>query len=476
MKELYGMLPLPKLAFFGGSFTKIESVSGDFEDAAAVFADAVSKVFGAELSEGEDVYFAYDESLLSDEYTINVTSDGVFINAGGEYGASYAAASLLQMMEMAEGGLKAPTSSIHDRPDCNYRGVMIDCARLHHPMSLIKRYVDMCWFYKIKYLHLHLTDDQAYTLPCSVLDGITSEHNSYSADEIAELVEYAKARAVQIVPEVDTPGHSKILREKHPEIFGEKNIIRMSEEVIGTMKAIYSEVCDMFPYSEYIHIGADESSIMDWNECEESIAYGLRHGIDIKDLGKDGSEYWRRAESLYVNYVNNMADAVIAKGRKPVMWEDLDKQFNHAVNKEITIMQFENLYQLPATEIKSAFKIINCSWRPTYIVTPKWMWPKDECYKWNIGTFSAVHPDSPYYNGVYVMEDTTGIEGGQINAWGDFMAETENALEAEFDNVLHRAGALAENTWNREKRDDYARFLCRDERCEKIYRKMIENE
>ncbi len=470
------MIPMPKSICYKDGYAEIHSVSGDFEDAVEIFAEAVSRVFSVELSLGEDVIIEKDASLLPCEYTVCVTEDGALVKAGGAEGASYGAASLVQMIEETDGELRVRASDVHDSPDCSYRGIMIDCARLHHPMSLIKKYVDMCWLYKVKYLHLHLTDDQAYTLPCTVLDGITSCHNSFTAAEIAELVEYARKRAVQIVPEVDTPGHSKILREKHPEIFGEKNIICMTEESVETMKALYSEVCDMFPYSEYIHIGADECSIMDWNECEKSIEYGLRHGIDIKDLGKDGSEYWRRAESLYVNYINNMADAVIAKGRKPVMWEDLDKQFNHAVNKEITIMQFENLYQLPATAIKSGFKLINCSWRPTYIVTPKWMWPKDECYRWNIGTFSAVHPDSPYYNGAFVMEDTTGIEGGQINAWGDFMAETENALEAELENVLHRAGALSENTWNREKRDDLASFLLRDERCEKIYRKMIDNE
>ena len=148
-----------------------------------------------------------------------------------------------------------------------------------------------------------------------------------------------------------------------------------------------------------------------------------------------------------------------------------------AISKRIDEYLFSRgitLYQLAKDLRDAGFKIINCSWRPTYIVVPAWFWGKSDAYQWDIGSFSAVHPESPYYGGIFRFDSKENIEGGQLNAWGDTLSSLENGLEVEFERILEDAPAIAENTWNKTKRGDYKNFLSCDSHCAEIFRKIIQ--
>jgi N-acetyl-beta-hexosaminidase len=202
----------------------------------------------------------------------------------------------------------------------------------------------------------------------------------------------------------------------------------------------------MFPNSEYIHIGADESSIMDWNECPNCVEYVRELGIKKEEVQPYFWPDWHVAERFFCHFINKISETIVEMGRKPLVWEGFTKEVNQYLNRDITVMVFENFYQTPTSLIKNGFDIINCSWRPTYVVVPTYQWDKDECYSWDVGTFSAVHPDSPYYGGAFRMESHKNIKGGQLNAWGDFLGTLENGLEVEFDAIKDRLPAIAENT------------------------------
>lgn len=474
----YGkIIPSPK--FFNiisyTAFAHDLTIGGSFKDAIDVFKSYAQKALKIDFSEGNDFNVCLDESLEKGEYTITSTEGKVEISAGGDEGANYALATLLLLMEIKEEKAFLPCFEMRDKADNDYRGLMIDCARNVHPLPLLKKYIDLCWFYKIKYLHLHFTDDQAYTLPSKVLPHATSEHNHYTEAEITELANYAHERSVQIVPEIDAPGHSKAIIAAYPHLCESegKGLIGFYPEAIKKMQELYRELCNMFPYSEYIHIGADESDIMDWNKCEKSVQHGRELGIKKEEILPYFWPDWHTVERYFAHFINKMAEAIVGMGRKPVVWEGFTKEVNEYITRDVTVMVFENFYQTPASLIKNGFDIINCSWRPTYVVVPKYHWDKDECYKWDVGTFSAVHPDSPYYNGYFVLESHKNIKGGQLNAWGDFLGNMENGLEVEFDALRDRLPAVAESTWNDKKQGDYADFLHRHKHCAEIFDRIL---
>ncbi len=466
------MIPSPKLLFENdGIFIHDTTISGEFEGAIEVFKSYARKAHCLEFTEGNDFALCLDASLDAGEYTVNSTEGMVMICAGGSEGASYALATLLQLMENSDGKVLLPAFEIHDKADNGYRGLMIDCARNAHSLPLLKKYIDLCWFYKIKYIHLHFTDDQAYTLPSKLLPRLTSEHNCYTEEDIAELVQYAYERDVQIVPEIDIPGHSKAIIAAYPEFCHTENgsILCFHPEIIEKMQELYRELCLMFPYSEYIHMGADESAIMDWNECEECVQYGRSLGIKKEEVLPFFWPDWHVVERFFCHFVNKIAEAISSMGRKPVVWEGFSREVNEYITRDVTVMVFESFYQTPTSFIKNGFEIINCSWRPTYVVVPTYHWDNDECYKWDVGTFSAIHPDSPYYGGSFRLDAHKNIKGGQLNSWGDFLGNLENGLDVELEAIRERLPAIAENTWNDNKNGDYAKFLRCHKHCAEIF-------
>lgn len=447
-------------------------IEGAFPLAAEAFVFYAEKNLGLSFTSGNDITLSKNDSLKSGEYTLSVTNTSISVESSDNEGANHALATLLQLCKAKDGKLYAENVEISDFCDNNYRGCMIDCARNVHPLENLKSYVDTCWLYKLSHLHLHFTDNEAYTLPSKLFPALTSKHNCYTEAEISDLVSYAYSRGIQLVPEIDTPGHSAILREAYPDLFGKSNVLSFQEKTVLAMQDLYRELCDMFPYSEYIHIGADESDIMEWNSCEECIAFGRELDIKKEAIPPYFWPDWHLAERFFCHYVNKMAEAIIEKGRKPLVWEGFSREVNEYMTRDVTVMVFESFYQTARSLIRNGFKVINCSWRPTYIVVPSYFWGKEECYTWTVGTFCAVHPDSPYYNGKFVMEDTSSIIGGQLNAWGDTLSSVENGLEEEFQRIAENAPCIAENTWNLKKEGSYEEFAIRHKYCTEILNKI----
>ncbi len=375
------------------------------------------------------------------------------IKAADTKGISYAFATLLQIMR--GGGdcscadtVLLPVCEIEDRPDCSYRGMMVDLARSWHEPEYLFRYADMCWYYKVSVLHLHFTDDQSYTLPSRILPKIPTEGRHYTFETIEKLDEYAFERGVSILPEIDVPGHCTAFQTEYPEIFGTDGIICQNEEAIGIMADMFGELCDMFPHSDKIHIGGDEANISQWLKCERCREYAKDAGID--------PDAEHAEDLIYVNFVCKMADAVRRRGRTPVVWEGFPKSVNHLVPKDITVMSWENFYQVTPDLLEAGFTVINCSWNPMYVVTPEPAWPVREIYDWSVYKWMPVHGGSPFLGVGYRAEPTEQISGGQLLAWGDRIpggySTHKEGVDAELALLTERLPYLAENTWNRERR------------------------
>ncbi|MEI7836953.1 MAG: family 20 glycosylhydrolase, partial [Planctomycetota bacterium] len=168
------------------------------------------------LQADEDILTVRGQDVIKTRdlaHTIAVTDRTVI--EGWDYRAlCEGTATLLQAIVEDNGAFFVPKMTVKDWPHADYTSTMPDCARQRQPIYVLKTVVDSCRFYKIRYLHLHLNDDSAFTFPSKAYPQVT-RHNgpvgAYTLEELKELVAYADARGVTCVPEIDAPGHCSAL-------------------------------------------------------------------------------------------------------------------------------------------------------------------------------------------------------------------------------------------------------------------------
>ena len=177
-----------------------------------------------ELSDIADVVYVQNDSLAEEAYIIDVTTNGVRVEASGQRGFNYALQTLMQM------GQKLPCCHIEDAPRFSYRGLHLDEARHFFGKAAVKKYLDIMAYHKLNTFHWHLTDDQGWRIEIkkypelttvgSVRNGtcIRRNYNTndgipygegmwYSQDDIREIVAYAAEKGIDVIPEIDLPGH-----------------------------------------------------------------------------------------------------------------------------------------------------------------------------------------------------------------------------------------------------------------------------
>lgn len=166
------------------------------------------------------VILRFDDSLNKNSYTLDTLGDTAVLSASDSEGILYAVATLFNILSFEGGEIKVCRVYIEDHPDKSYRTLMVDLAREWKPARLIYRYIDICFAMKIKYLHLHFMDDQLYTLPSRAFPNVTANSPHYTFEDIEGFRAYANAHGVNIIPEIEVPGHAIRLVEAYPEIFG----------------------------------------------------------------------------------------------------------------------------------------------------------------------------------------------------------------------------------------------------------------
>lgn len=451
-----------------------------FTDAAATLAEYARRTHGITLTPGEGgIVFEADPSLPAEAYTLTVTSTGAAVKAADAEGAQHAAVTLIQLMEKEGDGLTLPVGEIQDHPRCTWRAVMIDLARDWHELHVLYEYVDMCCFYKLRYLHLHFTDDQSYTLPSRAFPKLSTEGRHYTEEEIRGLIAYAKSRGVQIVPEIDVPGHASSFSAAYGDIFGADGIICQSEESLAAMSTLFRELCELFADSDYIHMGGDEAAIDRWTSCDRCLNAFRNAGVEVDRYLETDESRHELAELMYATFIKRICEVILACGKTPIVWEGFHEKMNHLIPREAVIVSWENYYQTTPQLLRAGFRILNGSWAPMYVVTPKCYWSPEEVYNWNIYTWQPVHPRSPYAGRSLTIEPTEQVEGGQLLAWGDWiMPSYPNVAEGVREEqrlMEERVPCLIENVWNREKPTDWPEFSGRMEQVAALYEAFRNN-
>lgn len=439
-------------------------ITGDdalWSDGIEVFKEAFFKINEIEIGDGiGGIEIKRDSSLSKEKYVIDC-NESISVSASDKEGFLYALASLFQLINVKDGILTCPQLHVEDYPEKDFRGFMIDLGRLWHPFDKLLRFVDLCFIYKIKYLHLHFMDDNLYTLPSKLFPKLSTKGKSYTFDEIAYLNEYAQKRGIALIPEIEGPGHATPFNEAYPEIFANKIVGEVAEQGLtefgaviddkslfcpGSQKcmeavdALIGEICEMFPDTPYIHIGGDEAKEDYWEKCIECQRY-MREN-DIADV-----------HELYCDYIGRVSNMVLSRGKTPIVWEGFSKKGAERVPKETIVIAWESYYHTATDLLEEGFKVINCTWQPLYIVKSiEQRWDALDIMKWNVYNWQHWWENSEATLNPINVTPTEDVIGGLICSW-------ELTYEQEINFVMENLIALSERTWNVKRKLNDREFI-----------------
>jgi hexosaminidase len=216
-----------------------------------------------------------------ESYEMDVSPAHALLRAPTALGVLRGLATFQQLLQSDQAGWYFPVVKIRDQPRFPWRGLMIDVCRHWQPMEVIKRNLDGMALVKLNVLHLHLTEDQGFrieSLKYPKLHELGSDGHYFTQDQIRELIAYAAARGIRVVPEFDIPGHATSWVTAYPELasatgpyaierkWGVFNPVLdpTNEEVYRLLDGFLGEMAALFP-DEYLHIGGDENNGVQWN-------------------------------------------------------------------------------------------------------------------------------------------------------------------------------------------------------------------
>lgn len=252
----------------------------------------------------------------------------------------------------------APCVHIEDAPRYGYRGLHLDCCRHFWPKEFVMRYIDLAAEHKYNYFHWHLTDDQGWRIEikkypkltqvggwraetivghplhgAKTFDGIP-HGGYYTQEDIREVVAYAAARHVTIMPEIEMPGHARAAVAAYPELgttgklvpvgttWGiEESTFKVDDATLGFCKDVLTEVMDLFP-SKLIHCGGDEVLFKEWKNSPEMQAKIKSLGI-TPDSDPNNPKDVDAEKHLQAYFMEQMDAFLTSKGRRMVGWDEI---------------------------------------------------------------------------------------------------------------------------------------------------------
>ncbi len=256
--------------------------------------------------EGEHnwVVFAQRKGLAEEEFYLNISTDTLKISASTSEGIMRGIQTLRQLIP-SEGELSFQALSIHDFPRFPWRGMLLDCCRHFMDKEFVKRYIDLLAYHKMNVLHWHLTEDQGWRIAIDQYPKLTEigawrigkngqpYGGFYTKEDVREIVAYAKERHIEVVPEIELPGHALAALSAYPELsctggpfevetdWGVfKDIYCVgNDSVFHFLENVLTEVMELFP-SPYIHIGGDEAPKYQWEHCVKCQKRMTDKGLD----------------------------------------------------------------------------------------------------------------------------------------------------------------------------------------------------
>lgn len=338
----------------GGSFVIDDSTTlvcaYGLRDAAAYILEYIPiRRYSAVAGGGNSVVLKTDPSMGQEEYSLDIRIDGITITGGGYGGVFDGIQTLFQLLtpEIYAKHCRLPLTvecvSITDKPKFDYRGFSLDVARTWIPANKVKRYIDLFAYHKINKLHFHLTDDEGWRIELKshpefaeiggFRGGDSPVHprydkfgekwgGYYTQAELRDIVEYARIRNIEVIPEIDMPGHSKVLGAIRRDLLcgytpdtSKSNGLDIRNVWCATKESNYAiiedvirEISGIFT-SEYIHIGGDEVNMEQWRECPDCRRLKREKGLtDEKQI----EDY----------FIARVTEILARYGKKPAVWNE----------------------------------------------------------------------------------------------------------------------------------------------------------
>jgi hexosaminidase len=358
----YNLIPLPKEVvpqtgqFVVKKSTTIGYTHADFAPVANLLQEylqgASAFPISAKATKSAVIQFSQNNSLGEEAYTLQISSTKIAIQAKTGKGAFYALQTLLQLMPAQvyagsplAGNISIPNVQIKDEPRFSYRGLMLDVGRYYFPLASVKRFIDLMAVYKMNTFHWHLTEDQGWRIEIKKYPLLTSissfrkesmlghyrdqkydgkPHGGfYTQEEVKDIVAYATKKYIEVIPEIEMPGHSQAVLAAYPQ-FGanadklyqvktkwgvSEDVLFPREETFTFLEDVLTEVMALFP-GQYIHIGGDECPKTQWKESR--FCQDLIKKLGLKDEHELQSYFIRRIDKF-----------VTSKGKKLLGWDEI---------------------------------------------------------------------------------------------------------------------------------------------------------
>ena len=460
---------------------------------ATIFCKYVAEEKGLQLNVAEGVapsngaiVLSIDKNLAPEGYTLDITKGGVVIKGGSEQGVFYGLQSLRQVVFHSKGGkkVKVECMKVEDKPHFAYRGGMLDVCRHIFSVEEVKKYIDILAMHKMNRFHWHLTEDQGWRIEIKKYPNLTKvgsmrketlvglqtkKNNNYDGkpyggfftqEQVRDIVRYAAERYIEVIPEIDMPGHMIAALASYPELgctkgpyevrtrWGiSKDVLCVGREsTFEFIEGVLDEVAALFP-SKFIHIGGDECPKHRWKVCPECQQRMKEEGL--KDEHELQSYFMKRVEK----YLSEK------HGRSIIGWEEI---LEGGVSKTATVMAWRG-----AQRGILAAKLGN-----QVIMTPRHYCYLDYCqtsdHDGNNEPICAAGNGKKYQlplRKVYSLdpynelneEQRKVVIGVQGNMWTEYVATFDHVQHM----ILPRTAALAEVGWSygNQNYDDFARRM-----------------
>jgi hexosaminidase len=414
-----------------------------------------------------------DSTLGSEGYRLSSQTSGVVIEAPTKAGLFYGLQTFRQLLHAGAPGM-VPRVEISDAPRFPYRGMHLDVARHFFSVAFVERYIDLLSRYKFNAFHWHLTDDQGWRIQIAAYPKLTDigscrretvlDRNFdpyigdstrycgfYTEAEIRQIVAYAAARHITIIPEIEMPGHSQAAIAAYPElactagpfevstVWGvDEDILCPSEATFAFLEGVLTEVMALFP-SPYIHIGGDEAPKARWKSSD--LAQSIIQREQLADEHALQSWFIQRIE----RFLN-------ARGRRLVGWDEI---LEGGLAPDATVMSWRGV----SGGIAAAQQGHDVIMTPTSHAYFDYAQGEPGLEPFSIGgnlPLERVYSFEPV-PAVLTPAQATHILGAQGNVWTEYMA-TPNRVEWM---VFPRMLAMAEVTWSPASARDWESFIAR---------------
>ena len=444
-------------------------------------------------SDGIVLKLVPDDFEQAEAYEIDIMPKQIIVKGAYAAGVFYGVQTLRKSLPLPEFSIvnsqlsiEFPCGTLKDYPNFAYRGMHLDPCRHFIDLDSVKIYLDMLALHNMNQFHFHLSEDQGWRIEIkkypelteigAYRNGTVIGHNGnlydtirhggfYTQEELKDLIQYAAERHINIIPEIDLPGHMLAALACYPQLgctggpyevwrrwgISDDVLCAGNEEAMQFVEDVLNEVMDVFP-SPYIHIGGDECPKVRWEKCPKCQA-------KIKELGIKADDKFSAEDYLQSYVMNRMAKVVEARGRRVIGWDEI---LEGNVSETAIIMSWRG------TEggIEAARKGHDVIMAPSSHLYFDYYQSEDIASEpMCIGGYlpvERVYEFQPLPEEL-TPEQQQHIIGVQANIWTEYIASFRHVQYM----AMPRMDALAELQWNNPQERDFEAFV---ERCRKMTR------